>query len=253
MVKSINLVNRSQNIKFVDTPTARQIFELLTYCNDNKDIGAIVGKPGVGKTTALRQYVLAGKGVTYCTITPAVNSMTAVMKLLITQLGYYAETRIAANHEIIIDLLERDYVGLVIIDEAQLLNDQIIDELRCLYDHSNFPLVFSGNAELKSRFNNTRIASFAQFTSRIGIRLEIDEPRPGDIKTICDSLGIDGSDTTRKFMTNIAKSSGGLRIIGKIAALAGRGIGNEEIIEHNRLIDAAKLLGAKARKPNLLN
>lgn len=48
------------------------------------------------------------------------------------------------------------------------------------------------------------------------------------------------------YITEIAKSSGGLRIIGKIAGLAGRGIGKDETIGLDRLKAAAKLLGAKA-------
>src|SRR5690606_15512440 len=153
-------------------------------------------------------------------MTPALNSMGAMLKFLVEQLtAYRPETQLHANHEHLMNVVEHSVIGMLIIDEAQLLSAPLIDELRCLYDHNNFPLVFCGNAEFRSRFNNTKAASFTQFTSRVGIRFDIDEPRDGDIEAICDSLRIDRSVTARKYMTEIAKSSGGLRIIGKIAGL----------------------------------
>ncbi|MCF8468008.1 MAG: AAA family ATPase [Sneathiella sp.] len=242
----MNLVNRSSRFKYVETPTAKSIINLLDYCKTENDIGVIVGKPGVGKTTALKQYVLTGKAVTFCPMTPALNSMGALLKFLVAHLtGYHPESHLYANHELLMSAVENSQIGMLIIDEAQLLSDQIIDELRCLYDHNNFPLIFCGNAEFRSRFNNTKAASFTQFTSRVGVRFDIDEPRQGDIEAISDSLRIDQSVTARKYITDIAKSSGGLRIIGKIANLAGRGIGEKETIKLDRLKEAAKLLGAK--------
>lgn len=183
--------------------------------------------------------------MTFCPMTPALDSMGALLKFLVVELtSYRPEAQLYANHVVLMEAVEWSQVGMLIIDEAQLLSDQIIDELRCLYDHNNFPLIFCGNAEFRSRFNNTKAASFTQFTSRVGVRFDIDEPRDGDVEAICDSLRIDRSATTRKYTSEIANLSGGLRIIGKISSLAGRGIGEDETIKLERLKEAAKLLGA---------
>ncbi|MEX1034415.1 MAG: AAA family ATPase [Sneathiella sp.] len=247
MTKIRDLVNRPSRFEYVETPTAKSIMNLLDYCKVENDIGVIVGKPGVGKTTALKRNAMTGKAVKFCPMSPALNSMGAMLKYLVETICYYhPEAQLHANHEHLMNVVEQSAVGMLIIDEAQMLSDQIIDELRCLYDHNNFPLIFCGNADFRSRFNNTKAASFTQFTSRVGVRFDIDEPRDGDVEAICDSLRIDRSANTRKYISEIAKSSGALRIIGKIAKIAGRGIGENETIKLDQLKEAAKILGVQA-------
>lgn len=246
MTNQISLVNRPPKLVFIETPTVKRIHDMLDYCQQEQDIGIIVGKPGVGKTTALRQYTYAHNsksyGVLYCSMAPALNSMSAVLNLLVSELGGKPTRQISELHEMMTCHVHSFSMPLVIIDEAQLLSDLIIDELRCIYDECNFPLIFCGNDQFRSRFNNAKAASFTQFTSRVGIRLDIDEPCANDIVAICDAFDLDKSDKTLKYVTEIAKTAGGIRVIGKFSSQA-RKLVEKGKITHIELKQVAKIMG----------
>jgi len=178
MTNSFGLVNADPKVIFIETPTAKRVSDLLAYCHREKNIGIIVGKPGVGKTTAIKQYTMLQNSksysVLYVSMSPALNSLGAVLQLLVSELGGGHTRQVSDLHEKMLSFVHSFQMPLVIIDEAQLLSDIVIDELRCIYDASHFPLVFCGNSKFRSRFNNTKEASFTQFTSRVGIRLDID-------------------------------------------------------------------------------
>ncbi len=246
MTKQFSLVNKQSVPVFIETPTVKRIHDMLTYCHQEDDIGIIVGKPGVGKTTALKQYALLKNSksfsVLYCSLSPALNSMSAVLNHLVSQLGGGNSRQISELHEKMLYFVNSFSMPLIIIDEAQILSDNIIDELRCIYDAKNFPLIFCGNAKFKSRFNNAKAASFTQFTSRVGIRLDIDEPCPKDIEAVCEAFSIDKSPATLKYITQLAKTSGGLRVISKLADQAKK-LTEDEKVTNTEFREVAKLMG----------
>ncbi len=234
MTMGTETVNGGGGRDFYEIPTARRILDLISICKECGYIGLLVGNPGVGKTTALKHFADKDDDAYYCAMAPALRSMSGVLMEVCRVMGTMPARTVSETHEILCHLAEWNGAKkALLIDEAQHLHNQIIDELRCIHDQSGMAMVFCGNAEFHTRFNKARAAAFAQFTSRIGMRLEIWEPSDDDIIAIRDHHGIDG-DGEHAFLHMHAKTSGGLRtvtrLIGVGRALAGPG--NPLQLEH---------------------
>lgn len=242
MDQDYNTVNPHPPGEFCLTPTAEAIFNLVSYCCQNRDIGVLVGAPGLGKTTALRQYKEKHNwSVRLCTMRPAI-SMADALRLVCDAMGVYAPRRCAEIHDVICDHQRWHNWGGLIIDEAQHVNDLTLDELRCIYDEAEIAIIFCGNPTFQSRFNNTRTASFGQFTSRIGMRLELLEPTVGDIEAICQHHRVTGKPEVA-FLTKQAQTTSGLRVVVKLIKLARKIGGPEMPITLANMKAATKMLG----------
>lgn len=229
---------------FCETPTAADIFRLLEYCQAARELGLIAGAPGLGKTTALRHYAETRDQAYYVVLNPACSSMSSSLARIAEALGTFTVRRIAETHEIICNRLDRLGAGgaLLLIDEAQHLNDQAVDQLRCIHDEMGVGMVFAGNHTLRSRFNNTRAAAFAQFTSRIGMRLMLDGPDAGDVLALCRQWDIGGAREVA-FLERQATPDGGLRVVAKLAARARDLAPAGQRVQLNHLKAAAKIMG----------
>ncbi len=234
MAIDIAIVNSPGVGDFCPIPTAQRITDLVTICKEAGYIGMVVGNPGVGKTTTLEHFARNNNGAYLCTMSPAIRNMTGALSVVCKAIGATPERATWETHEIICHQLKwRDGERVLLIDEAQHLPNNVIDELRCIHDETGLGLVFCGNKEFHDRFNRARAAAFAQLTSRVGMRLEIWEPTDDDIDAIRRHHGIEGK-AEHAFLVKHAKTSGGLRSVTKLIkvgrALAGPG--NPIRLEH---------------------
>lgn len=244
MTEIIQLVNETESGAFCETPTARRVLELVTYCRDYRDMGIVVGNPGVGKTTALRHYADTHEGAYFCTMQSSMASLSAALAHICNALGEYAPTKAAEASQIICNRVRwLDEEAILIVDEAQELKDPVINELRSIHDATGLPIVFCGNRDFRSRFNNTRAAAFAQFTSRVGIRLEFWESSVADIEAVCRPHRVQGK-RAWTYLTDLVANGGGLRTVSKLIAPAARMAGDRPI-QLKHLKAAARLLGAE--------
>ena len=227
---------------FCTTPTAKAILDLVAYCRDTKGMGLIIGNPGVGKTTALTQFAITFYEAKLCSMSPAHSSMSGALKRVCDALETFPSRSVCETHEVICNALKwRQGVNVLMFDEAQHLTNQTIEELRCIHDETGVAMVFAGNATFQSRFNKAKGAVFAQFSSRISMRLELWEPTAEDIQAFCDHHKISG-DKEFEFLSRHAKSSGGLRTISKLINVAYPLSGQENPISLAHLKAAAGML-----------
>ena len=244
MDEDLENVNPGKIPGFCETPTVRNIWRVVDYCRNFRDIGVVVGEPGVGKTTALTKYDALNGGY-ICTPSPAMSaSLSAALRMIGETLGVYLPMRVSEVHRLICNRLSgyRESKDILIVDEAQNLNDQVIDELRCIHDETRLPMVFSGNASLRSRFNNTRVASFAQFTSRVGMRLDVERPARADVLALAKQANAtDGKAVA--YLERFALTAGGLRLVAKLLGIAGGLAGPDAPVTLDNLKAAARLLG----------
>ena len=233
------LVNEEEPPAFCRTPAADAMLSVIELAQEMESMGAIVGAPGVGKTTTLRWYAESDRGVAYCVMNPAQSSMTAMLVMVCHALGAVAGVRSgsAALYEIARTAIEWERVQVLLVDEAQHLNDRCLDVLRCLHDETGVALVFAGNESLRNRFNNTQLAAFAQFTSRLGPRVELDMPTVADVATLARHAGCHHPKAIA-FLERYIVGTAGLR---KVSALlrAARKIAGERDIGQNHLRLAA--------------
>lgn len=231
------------------TPSAEAIQNVLFQCQHEQDMGIIVGTPGTGKTTAIKDYVDDAPHAWLCTLSPAFSSLKPGLARLCEML--YEPTQTIGAHALrvgLTDRLEREIVlgepGLIVVDEAQHAADQLLEELRCIHDEIGIGVVLCGNPTFAARFKGkVAIATFSQLTSRIGARLELTAPTAGDVEMVCDCHGVELA-RSRSALEKIAGQGGGLRTVVKVIRVAQRMAGDETAINPHHIAAAAKMLGA---------
>lgn len=222
------------------TPAATDILRVIEYAIELGCIGTVVGAPGVGKTTALRAYAETRKGAVYCVMNPANSSMPSMLKLVCEALGAPTPGHTNGLHRVVCSALGWNGVEVLLIDEAQHLDDRNLDELRCIHDESGVAMVFAGNESLRSRFNKSQAASFAQFTSRVGPRVDLEMSTAADVAALARYAGAHDP----KAIAYLERWNGGTAGLRHVATLLrlGRGIAGDGDIRLAHLKQAAELL-----------
>ena len=238
------LVNEEETPAFCRTSAADAMLNVIALAQEMQLMGAIVGAPGVGKTTTLRWYAERERDVAYCAMNPAHSSMSAMLALVcdalcrqVTGCGNSGSGS-ARLYQVACNAIEWGKADVLLVDEAQHLNDRCLDVLRCLHDETGVALVFAGNESLRSRFNNTQLAAFAQFTSRLGPRVELDMPTTADVAALARHAGAHHPKAIAYLERHIVGTAG----LRKVAALlkAARKIAGDRDIGQSHLRLAAK-------------
>lgn len=152
--------------EFFLTRDAKQIMAICRGCQDNRALGAIVGRSGYGKTHALKEYAkLPRVARIECD-----DSMGArdLVDAITTTLGLPATTgSIYRRTNIIKEFFRVNKGYLVIVDEADKLitkhTQKKIEILRSIFDQTDVGLVIAGEPALE-----TLLRSYdARFANRI--------------------------------------------------------------------------------------
>ena len=106
------------------------------------------------------------------------------------------------------------------VDEAQHLSDQALDQLRSVHDACGIGIALIGNRDLYTRVNGGESASYLDaLRDRIGKRIALAGVSPGDVDAILDAWGT-APTRTRKAMVEACAKGGGLRNLMKTLRLA---------------------------------
>lgn len=126
--------------------------------------------------------------------------------------------------------------GLIIIDEADHLGAETLEELRLLQEATRVGLVLMGNHRVYSNMTGgNRTVEFARLFSRIAKRVAINKTKKADVAAIADAWSITG-EKERELLQQIAQKPGALRILShslRLAAMTAHGAGetvNEKYI-----------------------
>jgi len=196
---------------FQMTKTASRIWEILDLAKAMPTIGMVVGGSGVGKTKALAAYTDLYPQTTWLvTMTPCharifsvLAEIAGVMKLGVA--GRTAElfTRIVSK--------ARGTSGLLILDEAQHLSAEALDQVRSIFDAANVGIVLAGNHDLDAHMGmERRRVQLAQISSRVGVRFPRERPLKADIAKMLDAWDVKG-ERERAELEGVALRPGGLR------------------------------------------
>lgn len=175
---------------FLELEVAQKIMALLTYTQMTGNIGVVYGPPGIGKTKALWEYAKTRPNVWLVTGRPSIKCVAAFLVEIARKMKIIRVNQRAAllTDELILRL--KGTGGMIIVDEAQHLTAQALEELRCIKDCSEIGLVLAGNEYVYARLAGDGTAVFAQFFSRIGRKLRLKKPSVNDIKAICEGMGV---------------------------------------------------------------
>jgi DNA transposition AAA+ family ATPase len=204
---------------FIETPTARRIFDTLQYAKDAADFALIVGGAGMGKTTTLRHFQASFPNVWIATATPATASVVELLQEIAMALGLReCRSHPAWLQRTILQHI-RDRNGLLVIDEANHMPKPTLEMCRSLHDLAQVGLVMSGNQSVHRNIYNGGKNGFAQIFSRVGKQLILRQPKAEDVRAIAAAFGIAGRPEVAK-LGEIAERGGALRSVVKVIRLA---------------------------------
>lgn len=219
-VKAQTVAMAPEPPRFVVTPTGERIMVLLTQAKVLADFVVGVGHPGIGKTTAACQFTRSNTNVFKLVAHPALARPRALLQQLARTVNVQAGSgKLDLIHAALVSRL-RGTGALVIIDEANFLEPEALNQLRSLHDQAEIGVALLGNAVIHHNIEGRgRRAEFAQLTSRVGMRIDIRKPDRGDVEALLDAWGVQG-EAERRHLRVIAAKPGALRTMTKTLRLA---------------------------------
>lgn len=204
---------------FQMTPSAEAFFALFEHAQYVCDFVILSGGAGVGKTSAVCAYRAATPAVFVVTAEPCLATTRGLLDELRDAIGVEERYSTQTISRAIVARL-RNSGGLIIVDEAQHLSTQALDQLRTIHDKAGIGVVLVGNETVYSRLQGAaRQAAYAQLFSRVGMRVQRARPERGDIDALLSAWKIEG-DKERKFLTVVARKPGALRGMTKCLRIA---------------------------------
>lgn len=214
--------------RFVETQTVKQIWTSMRFASLTESIAVVCGNPGVGKTEAAREYRRTNNNVWMITITPSCASVLECLTELAFELGMNDAPRRKGPLSRALRRRLEGTQGLVIIDEADHLGAEVLEELRLLQESTRIGLVLMGNHRVYSNMTGgNRTVEFARLFSRIAKRTAINKTKKADVKAIADAWQING-EKELELLQQIAQKPGAIRILNhslRLAAMTAHGKG----------------------------
>lgn len=205
---------------FVRTKTADELTNLFTFAQAMPCMGLAVLAAGMGKTTVARQYAATRPHTTLVTMRPTTQLMRHMLVDIGTALRVYQRNPARLDREIGEQIKRNGRQTLLIVDEAQNLVDQAVNQLRFWHDEYGAGIVLMGNDELYGRFGGpTPKPGYAQLHRRFAMRLHRMVPRQADIDTYVAAWGIADPEIT-KLVRAIGKKPGALGQVRETLVLA---------------------------------
>jgi type II secretory pathway predicted ATPase ExeA/phage tail protein X len=216
--------------QYVNESTREAMASLLHGIRSRKGFITLIAEAGTGKTTMLKRVVdeIEGEAKVVFVFNPGV-SFDELLEFICMELGIRTDSakRLHLLDRLNTYLLEQLTVGVnvvVMIDEAQTLEDSVLEELRLLSNLETakekiLQMVLSGQPELEDKLRKPQLRQLRQ---RIGVRCTLRAMQAGEIgayvETRLRSAGADRADFfTPVGLRKVWKASKGIpRVINAI-------------------------------------
>lgn len=195
--------------EFVETTVTRMVKQAISYAHLRGVVSVAYGDAGVGKTTAVQQYLKENQLAIGIEIIPVYSSLTGVTELLADKLGSKESTDRRITRDIIGKL--RGSGRVIIVDEAQHLTVNAIEHLRSISDSTKIGICFVGNESIYTKLLGKHKNEYAQLYSRIGVRKMVTTSTNSreDMDRIFGRYGLD--EDSMKILYQISRTNYGLR------------------------------------------
>lgn len=205
---------------FVMTKTAAEIFAALELAQIAPDMVIITQAAGMGKSHACKQYAATRPHAFRVTMRPQTKTCFAMLVELGRALSVMENNPAKLDSAIGARLQRNGRQTLLIVDEAQNLEDRAIDQLRYFLDEYGCGIALTGNTSIYGRFKDRSSGpDYTQIKRRFGKRLYKMQPYPEDIAMIIDAWCIQDTDQ-RTLLTGIGRKPGHLGQIDKTLRIA---------------------------------
>src|SRR5437660_246097 len=174
----------------------REAFASLRYgIETRKGFIVITGEAGSGKTTLLRRLMRSVEATVHTAFIFNTHlSFTELLRLVLNDLGIASSSRdkmtlISQLNNYLIEQLERDHIVSVLVDEAQDLSDEMLEELRLLSNLETdraklIQIVLMGQPELERKLDQPELRQLKQ---RVAIRCRLAPLRSDEVAPYIDS------------------------------------------------------------------
>jgi DNA transposition AAA+ family ATPase len=196
--------------EWFDTVTSGQIEKLLGWAQRGRIVLIACG-PGTGKTKTIEHYRNSMPNVWVATMAPSTRGVNNMQMEILAALGERDAkgTPQALSRQIKERVRQSD--GLIVIDEAQHLSEQAVEEIRSWHDATGIGIALIGNETVISRLEGgSRKAAYAQLYSRVSMRLVRNVPLPEDALALARAWHIHDPQM-QAFVQRVARLPGGLR------------------------------------------
>lgn len=224
---------------FFETPTSKKITTALTMAQLTGDMTAIYGVPGVGKTQTIQHYQETRPTVWVATMSPDTARLVPALKEIAKALGF-AVPRVGMGAYTISEMVYTKIAGkggLLVIDEAQHLSYEALEQVRAIHDRAGVGVALAGNENVYNKLTHgTRSSDFAQLFSRVGMRVPLKKSLEGDAEALARAWGIMGGEEMA-LVKKLAAKPGALRGVTKTLILAKMNAQQEQTdvtVEHIR-------------------
>lgn len=232
---------------FIETATARQIFKTLEFAQIANCLATIYGASGVGKTKAIQQFTGRNANVWLVTASPSRSSLSEILYEIALELGINDAPRRKGTLSRLIARKIKGTEGLLIVDEADHLPYEALEELRIMQEEAGIGLVLVGNDKVYTRMKGGIHPSheYARLWSRVAKNTSIQKAKKADVQSVAKAWGLESDENALKVMHSITDTGGGLRILTqtlRLAAMVAKGTGT--LITADLIAQArAELLG----------
>ncbi len=214
---------------WVDTSTSQSIWGALQYAQTEPTIVLIHGGAGIGKTSTANRYRKETKSkygrfnVHVVTAEPCSSTVAAILAAIDGAINGGFEV-----HGYRSDHLARSIrrglqpSDLLIIDEAQNLENKALDQVRAFHDDCGIGIAYLSNNEVFTRIHgrNKQAEVLSRISSRMGMDLSIPFPTKEDVVVFMKGWGIEGQ-KEHDYGCSIAQDQGkGLRGLGHVIKMA---------------------------------
>lgn len=206
---------------FIATPTAMRIRGLLVLAQRGGITVAATG-PGTSKTMTMDDYRASVANVWVATMKPTTKTLAAMTTEVLRAIGGEVKNGWVRQMSAQVQSLVIGKGGLIVIDEANHLDFESIEEIRAWHDLTGVGICLLGNEELIATIRGgARGHAFSRLNSRITASHLQDLPQREDIDMYLDAWGVT-EETMRHLLMQVGRTpgNGGLREIRQLLECA---------------------------------
>lgn len=214
---------------YFETETSKEIEDILSLAHTGR-IAVAGTAPGTGKSVTVEEYRHKVPYVYVATMMPSSKRLVQMIRQVLDALGMKTSRIMASDGSTEVIKRLRNKRALLVIDEANHLSIDAIDEIRGWHDATGCGIALLGNEELVREIDSGKNRTqLARLNSRIAWKFERDAPTEEDVKIFCNAWQIEDP-AMRKFLRGIAitQDSGGLRECRQLIEIASLFAANEQ-------------------------
>ncbi|MBW8638963.1 AAA family ATPase [Hoeflea sp. WL0058] len=206
---------------FINTVIAGEIVDMLGVAQMMPALVMATAGAGMGKTTVARAYCEMNPHTYLVTVSPHTRTVHSMLVEIADVIGVRQHNPGRLVRSIGEKLRRTGSGSLLIVDEAQNLADDAVNQLRHFVDVYDCGVAILGNTETYSRFSSGLAGGvkYAQLRRRFFKRMRRDIPRKDDLAMFIKAWGITDDDQVR-FLTGVGMKPGALGQIDMTVKLA---------------------------------